>query len=912
MAKGTDAEEFMVVSGARSGLKREFAFALKVQSELSGSLGQRRGKKVQNSHCFGGGSEDLSSKRLKSSGAAAAGEDEEEESLIPEENGGGGNPIQNQNQDQDQDLSDGPIKEELESTAAEPLSDLAKPSDAEESSNVANNAMSNGEKALKEEVAAQSEAPIVSNENCNAPVVKPLLQYTRNTFRAKAESMNVVATAVPKAEPVDVVVTTAVSSGSSVVSEDACKNESVEKDVKMTDVDVVSPIKTPPASKLEMKMSKKIALTKLPTRIKELLQTGMLEGLSISYRAKKNGVLCGTIKDLGILCSCSNCGGENVITPFQFEKHAGSANKHPAEYIYLDNGNSLRDVLNACKDAPLDSLEAAIERAISPSAVRNSTICQNCKEPLLASRITKTSLFCSSCLESKKSQATPTPRPRARVAKSALIPKVLSGVSKFATPQTKSSQGKLTRKDLRLHKLVFEEDGLPDGTELAYYIRGQKLLEGYKKGSSIFCRCCSSEVSPSQFEAHAGWSSRRKPYLNIYTSNGVSLHELSVSLSRGRKLSGKDNDDLCSICANFGDLLLCDGCPRAFHRDCVGLADVPSGRWYCPYCVIMYQREKSCGYNANAKAAGRVDGVDPIEQITKRCIRIVQTTETEIGGCVLCRSHGFCKSGFGPRTVILCDQCEKEFHVGCLKEHNMADLKELPQEKWFCSVDCKRIHTVLQKCVVSGPEKLPDALSSVIKKKHEGNDGVDNADLDVRWCLISGKIASPESKVLLAKAVAIFHDRFDPINDATSGRDLIPSMVYGRNIRDQDFEGMYCAILTVNSSVVSAGLLRVFGHEVAELPLVATSADNQGKGYFQSLFSCIERLLAFLNVTTLVLPAAEEAESIWSTKFTFQKMDEEQLSKYRKNFQLVSFQGTSMLQKAVPKCRIIKKSTTQS
>ena len=28
-------------------------------------------------------------------------------------------------------------------------------------------------------------------------------------------------------------------------------------------------------------------------------------------------------------------------------------------------------------------------------------------------------------------------------------------------------------RDLRLHKLVFEEDGLPDGTELAYYIRGQ-------------------------------------------------------------------------------------------------------------------------------------------------------------------------------------------------------------------------------------------------------------------------------------------------------------------------------------------------------------------------------------------------------------------------------------------------------
>lgn len=119
-------------------------------------------------------------------------------------------------------------------------------------------------------------------------------------------------------------------------------------------------------------------------------------------------------------------------------------------------------------------------------------------------------------------------------------------------------------RDQRLHKLVFEEDGLPDGTEVAYYSRGQvcllrryssalktlanlksmifceqKLLEGYKKGFGIFCRCCNCEVlvssfelqlleqlknvhmlanfkmqvSPSQFEVHAGWASRKKPWV---------------------------------------------------------------------------------------------------------------------------------------------------------------------------------------------------------------------------------------------------------------------------------------------------------------------------------------------------------------------------------------------------------------
>ncbi|KAK1401968.1 hypothetical protein POM88_001573 [Heracleum sosnowskyi] len=42
-------------------------------------------------------------------------------------------------------------------------------------------------------------------------------------------------------------------------------------------------------------------------------------------------------------------------------------------------------------------------------------------------------------------------------------------------------------------------------------------------------------------------------------------------------------------------------------------------------------------------------------------------------------------------------------------------------------------------------------------------------------------------------------ENFDPIVDVLSGRDYIPSMVYGRNIRGQDLSGMYCAILTVET-----------------------------------------------------------------------------------------------------------------
>ena len=48
------------------------------------------------------------------------------------------------------------------------------------------------------------------------------------------------------------------------------------------------------------------------------------------------------------------------------------------------------------------------------------------------------------------------------------------------------------------------------------------------------------------------------------------------------------------------------------------------------------------------------------------------------GGCVLCDSPDFQRGGFGDRTMIICDQCEREFHIGCLAEHGRAQLTELP------------------------------------------------------------------------------------------------------------------------------------------------------------------------------------------------------------------------------------------
>jgi hypothetical protein len=57
----------------------------------------------------------------------------------------------------------------------------------------------------------------------------------------------------------------------------------------------------------------------------------------------------------------------------------------------------------------------------------------------------------------------------------------------------------------------------------------------------------------------------------------------------------------------------------------------------------------------------------------------VTALDVVAGGCTLCGSPDFERGGFGARTMIICDQCEREFHIGCLKAAGRCDLDKLPE-----------------------------------------------------------------------------------------------------------------------------------------------------------------------------------------------------------------------------------------
>lgn len=112
---------------------------------------------------------------------------------------------------------------------------------------------------------------------------------------------------------------------------------------------------------------------------------------------------------------------------------------------------------------------------------------------------------------------------------------------------------------------------------------GEQLLLGMLTGDGIWCSCCNTVITVSDFQLHAGDEPNR-PYQRIFiVESGLSLlacqaeawNQQGIPELQGFHLiEPKEDvsdtyDDACVVCADGGNLICCDKCPSTYHISCL-------------------------------------------------------------------------------------------------------------------------------------------------------------------------------------------------------------------------------------------------------------------------------------------------------------------------------------------------------
>ncbi|XP_022136889.1 increased DNA methylation 1-like [Momordica charantia] len=452
------------------------------------------------------------------------------------------------------------------------------------------------------------------------------------------------------------------------------------------------------------------------------------------------------------------------------------------------------------------------------------------------------------------------------------------------TPEAAAETSFSRRRNSRAGLSCLIDQGIVSpGDKVCYKLSGKDPL-GWGRITNegiIRCDCCSNLFRISSFEAHTG-STKRRPAANIFLENGRSLleclnqltiipqikspHEkpnnnnkISPPPSSSDKFVPDQNDSVCSVCYFGGELILCDHCPAAFHGSCLGFKAIPLGEWFCPSCCC-----KICGQ-------GTYDSTGPSPSSS---------------------SNHQIDSNF-----VKCVQCEQKVHVGCVNsirglEEDDPNNPNIDRENWFCTQKCENIHTGLQNLLWK-EIKIP-----------MGEEGEE--DRYLTWTLMkhSTELAAEGThRKKLNLSLAVMHESFRPVKDPMTKNDLIEDVVYSRRseLKRLNFGGFYTVALEgKNSKVMTVATVRVYGEEVAEVPLVATRLKHRRHGMCRALMKELEQQLMKLGVKKLTLPAVPEALGTWTGAFGFSRMAESDRSELVK-YTLLSFQHTVMCQKLLTK-----------
>jgi hypothetical protein len=132
----------------------------------------------------------------------------------------------------------------------------------------------------------------------------------------------------------------------------------------------------------------------------------------------------------------------------------------------------------------------------------------------------------------------------------------------------------------------------------------------------------------------------------------------TVTASADDEGGDDDDDTACEVCHQttpWATILLCDHCDKGWHTSCLDQPWVsePEGDWFCHAC---WRRAATAATNS---AGGGADGNGGAEEDIS---------------CEVCHKS----TPWG--TMILCDQCDQGYHIGCVD----PPLASVPEGEWSC------------------------------------------------------------------------------------------------------------------------------------------------------------------------------------------------------------------------------------
>ena len=111
-----------------------------------------------------------------------------------------------------------------------------------------------------------------------------------------------------------------------------------------------------------------------------------------------------------------------------------------------------------------------------------------------------------------------------------------------------------------------------------------------------------NDGSGSDYEAPQSGDKRKRGEVEFSAAEFIKYN------AKSHTGASDSSDDVCHTCGKCGELVLCDGCPHAFHLLCVGLTAVPEDNWFCGECVRKREDRRKERMSATEREGHTHDG----------------------------------------------------------------------------------------------------------------------------------------------------------------------------------------------------------------------------------------------------------------------------------------------------------------